>query len=372
MCDMQAAEVMITMITSVAAASFLLSSALRGRADTPKPDPSPSKPTARADRDMQAVLDALAGLGGKPLPTLTPDEARKQPTPADAVKVVLTKKLGKAPPPEAVGQIEDRTYVAADKSKIPLRIYTPKGKGPFPVIVYFHGGGWVIADLEVYDASPRALANAASAIVVSFNYRNAPEHEFPAAHEDAYAAYLWAHDNAGTFNGDPTKMAVAGESAGANLALNTAIRARDEKVTRPMHMLLVYPVAGSDMTTASYVANQDAKPLGKAGMEWFVAHVFANKSQAKDPRIDLVSRTDLAGLPSATVITAEIDPLRSEGQQLAKKLAAAGNKVDAADYRGVTHEFFGMGAAVAKAKEAEQRAGKNLKAAFRAPSVSSR
>lgn len=324
---------------------------------------APAAP-AKPDTDMKAVLDALAGLGGKPLATLKAEEARKQPTPADAVKAVLQKKLGKAPAPEVVAKVEDRTYPGADQSQLPVRIYTPAGKGPFPVIVYFHGGGWVIANLDVYDSSPRALANASGAIVVSAEYRLAPEHKFPAAHDDAFAAYQWAHDNAASFNGDPTRLAVAGESAGGNLAINTAIRARDEKATLPLYMLLVYPVAGADMTTPSYVANANAKPLDKPAMEWFVANVFEAKSGAKDPRIDLVSRSDFQGLPPATVITAEIDPLRSEGQQLAKKLTAAGVTVDAADYTGVTHEFFGMGAAVGKAQQATQRAGKNLKAAF--------
>ena len=141
---------------------------------------------------------------------------------------------------------------------------------------------------------------------------------------------------------------------------------------RPVHMLLVYPVAGSDMTTPSYVANADATPLGKAGMQWFVKHAFKAPGDAKDKRIDLVHRTDLAGLPSATVVTAEIDPLRSEGQALAKALVAAGVKVDAKDYAGVTHEFFGMGAAVADARAAQQRAGKGLKMAFKAAAKPSR
>lgn len=345
-----------TFLVALGSASLLFTGVSLGDSTTTAKPP-------KANRDMQAVLDALAGLGGKPMETLTPAEARTQPTPADAVKVVLTKKLGKEPTPEAVAKVEDRTY---GESKIPVRIYTPKGKGPFPVIVYYHGGGWVIADLDVYDAAPRALANAAGAVVVSAHYRQAPEHRFPAAHDDAFTAYKWTLDNAASFGGDPARVAVAGESAGGNLAINTAIRARDEKLTMPMHMLLVYPVAGSDMTTPSYVTNANAKPLGKAGMEWFVKHVFGDPKQAKDPRIDLVSRKDLAGLPSATVITAEIDPLRSEGQALAKNLAAAGIKVDAADYRGVAHEFFGMAAAVADAKTAQKRAGNNLKAALKA------
>ena len=336
-----------------------------GKSGTPPPvevQPAAAPTPPKADADMQKVLDALAALGGKPIPTLTPAEARMQPTPADAAKAVLTRRLGKPPAPEAVAKVEDRTY----GDGIPVRIYTPKGKGPFPIIVYYHGGGWVIANLDVYDASPRALANATGAIVVAASYRQAPEHKFPAAHDDAFTAYRWALDNAASFRGDPTRVALVGESAGGNLAVNTAIRARDEKLTMPRHMVLVYPVAGADMTTPSYVANAAAKPLDKATMEWFVKHVFTSKDQAKDPRLDLVSRTDLAGLPPATVITAEIDPLRSEGQMLAKKLTGAGVKVDAADYTGVAHEFFGMGAVVAKAKQAQQRAGKNLKAALKA------
>jgi acetyl esterase len=323
-------------------------------------DPKPPK----ADADMQAVLDALAGLGGKPIESLKATEARTQPTPADAVKVVLTKKLGKAPSPEPVAKVEDKTY---GTHKQAVRIYTPTGAGPFPVVVYFHGGGWVIADNDVYDASPRAIANAAGAIVVAADYRKAPENKFPAAHDDAYEAYQWAIANAASFNGDPTRIALVGESAGGNLAINVAIRARDARIQTPVEMTLVYPVAGIDMTTPSYVTNADAKPLNKPMMAWFVTNTFATPDGVKDQRVDLVNRKDLAGLPPTTVITAEIDPLRSEGKLLAKNLKAAGVKVDALDYTGVTHEFFGMGAAVAKAKKAERAVGKDLKAAFAVP-----
>lgn len=336
----------------IAALGFAFTSSITF-ADAPKP--------AKADADMQAVLDALASLGGKPIETLSAPEARTQPSPADAVKKVLTKKLGHAPKPEDVAKVEDKTYGPHDQK---VRIFTPKGTGPFPVVVYFHGGGWVIADLDTYDASMRAIANASGAIVVAAEYRHAPEDKFPAAHDDAFDAYKWTLQNAASFKGDPQRVAVVGESAGGNMAINVAIRARDEKVQPPVQMTLIYPVAGADMTTESYVANADAKPLNKPMMMWFVDKTFAKKDGAKDPRIDLVSRKDLAGLPAATVITAEIDPLRSEGMKLAQNLAAAGVKVDAVDYKGVTHEFFGMGAAVAKAKQAEALVGKDLKAAF--------
>ena len=327
---------------------------------------APMKAPPKATKDMQAVLDALGALGGKPIDTLPPTAARTQPSPADAVKAVLLKKLGKEPMPQAVAAVEDREIQSAGKEKIKIRIYTPAGKGPFPVIVYFHGGGWVIADLDTYDSSPRALANGAGAIVVSCDYRKAPENKFPAAHDDAFAAYQWVLANAASFNGNVAKVAVAGESAGGNLAINVALKARDSKVQLPAYELLVYPVAGTDMTTPSYVTNEFAKPLNKSMMEWFVKQTLATPAQALDPRIDLVHRTDLKGLPPTMVVTAEIDPLRSEGQALAKALKAQGVKTTAIDFTGVTHEFFGMGAAVAKAKDAEKQASAALKAAFKA------
>ena len=152
---------------------------------------------------------------------------------------------------------------------IAVRIYTPKGAGPFPVVVYYHGGGWVIADLDTYDASPRALANLANAVVVSSHYRQGPEHKFPAAHQDAFAAYRWVLANARSLKGDPSKVAVAGESAGGGLAAAVSMMARDSGAQMPVHQLLVYPIAGYDLNTPSYQENADAKPLNKAMMAWF-------------------------------------------------------------------------------------------------------
>ena len=140
-----------------------------------------------ANREMQAVLDELGTLGGKPIETLSPEEARKQPSPADAVKSLL-KKRGDKVAPESVAKVENKS-IPVSGGEIPIRIYSPEGKGPFPVIVYIHGGGWVIADLDTYDSSPRALANGCKAVVVSTHYRLAPEHPFPASHEDVFAAY---------------------------------------------------------------------------------------------------------------------------------------------------------------------------------------
>ncbi|MBC7943818.1 MAG: alpha/beta hydrolase fold domain-containing protein, partial [Burkholderiales bacterium] len=179
----------------------------------------------KPDPQMQAVLDQLAALGGKPIETLSAEEARKQPTPADAVKALLQKQ-GKSTAPMPVAKVQDGE-IPGPAGPIRARIYTPEGGGPLPVIVYYHGGGWVIANLDTYDASARALANAAKAIVVSSHYRQAPEHKFPAAHEDAFAAYQWVLNNAVAFNGNPNRVSVVGESAGGNLAAAVALMARE-------------------------------------------------------------------------------------------------------------------------------------------------
>ena len=248
--------------------------------------------------EMQTVLDKLVELGAKPLHTLTVEQARAQPTPADAVAAVMADK-GIAAGPAAAISTRD-ILIPSPAGDIMARVYTPAGDGPFPIVVYYHGGGWVIADIDTYDASARALSLGAGAVVVSSHYRQGPENVFPAAHDDAYAAYVWAVENAGELNGDAGRMAVAGESAGANLAANVAIMARDAKITQPLHQLLVYPVAGNDMTTPSYLENAKAATLGKADMAWFVEHAFAEMDDTADPRLNLVDRDDLQGLPPAT------------------------------------------------------------------------
>src|SRR5450830_738953 len=222
---------------------------------------------AKPDEQMQGVLDELAKLDPKPLGTLSAAETRKQPTPADAVKALL-KKQGKSTEPEAVGSVVDKS-IDGIKGSIAIRIYTPKGKGPFPVIVYYHGGGWVIADLDVYDASPRAMVNAVNAIVISSHYRQGPENKFPAAHDDAFSAYKWAVEHAKDFDGDPSRIAVMGESAGGNLAASVSILAREHNMKMPVYQVLVYPIAGYDLSTPSYVENADAKPLSRPAMKWF-------------------------------------------------------------------------------------------------------
>lgn len=313
------------------------------------------------DQQMQAVLTDLAALNPKPLPELSVAEARKQPTPADAVKALL-KQQGKSTAPEPVGIVVNRV-VPGPGGSIPIRIYTPKGSGPFPVVVYYHGGGWVIANLDTYDASPRALTNLANAVVVSAHYRQGPEHKFPAAHQDAFAAYRWVLANAESLKGDPSKVALAGESAGGNLAAAVAMMARDSGAQMPVHQVLVYPIAGYDLNTPSYQENAQATPLNKAMMQWFFDQYLRGPEDGKNPLIDLV-HADLRGMPGTTVITAQIDPLRSEGKELADRLQSAGVEVDYKNYEGSAHEFFGMASVLDDAKAAQQQAAAGLKKGF--------
>lgn len=314
---------------------------------------------------MQAVLDELAALGGKPIETLTPEEARRQPTPADAVMALL-KKQGKDTTPTALvpGVSSVDREVAGAVGKLPARIYTPAGAGPFPLVVYFHGGGWVIADKQVYDGGARALAKVAQAVVVSVDYRRAPEAKFPASWDDALAAYKWVAANAVSLKGDSRRVALAGESAGANLALATAIAARDANLQAPTHVLAVYPVGQTgNLDTASYKDSATAKPLNKAMVTWFVDKLLAKPDDKKDLRLDLVN-AKLAGLPPVTIINAQIDPLREDGALLEAALRKAGVKVERKLYTGVTHEFFGMGAVVKQAADAQELAGQALRKSF--------
>lgn len=319
--------------------------------------------TPKADSTMQKVLDHLAKLGAKPIETLTPEQARQQPSPADAVKALL-KEQGKSTAPEQIGSVKDITIPSPGGQPIPARVYMPQGQGPFPAILYIHGGGWVIADLDTYDASPRALANAAKAVVLSTHYRQAPEHRFPAAHQDTFAAYQWLHQNAAQLQADPARIAVVGESAGGNMAASISLMAREKNVPLPVHQVLVYPVANNDFNTPSYQENANAKPLNRAAMMWFAKHAFRTPQDGDSPMISLVDRASLQGFPPTTIITAQIDPLRSEGEMLSEKLKQAGVPVRYKNFEGVTHEFFGMGAVLKEAKQAVAFAAEGLRDGF--------
>jgi acetyl esterase len=311
--------------------------------------------------EMAVVIEKLASYGDKPTETLTAVEARKNHTPTDAVMDVMKENNIPMPAPK-VDTVGKEIPVAG--GNVHIRIYTPKsGNAPFPVIVYYHGGGFVIANIDVYNASAQAMAEQVGAVVVSVAYRLAPEHKFPTAHDDAYAAYAWTVKNAASIKGDPKKIAVLGESAGGNLAVATAIKARDNGLMMPTHIVSVYPIAQTDMTTPAYSKNANAKPLNKAMMMWFTKNYVRTMADAKDPRISLVS-ANLKGLPATTIITDEYDPLQSDGMMLADKMKTAGVNVTSKNYDGVTHEFFGMATVVPQAKEAQAFAASELKKAF--------
>jgi len=333
----------------------------------PQLKPSGPKPAWAPDitDNMQVVLDKLASYGDPPIESVSADKARQGHTPTDAVMDVM-KENNIPMPPSAVDTAGRDIPVAG--GTIHARIYTPRNaSAPLPMIVYYHGGGWVIADLDTYDASAKGLSEQTGAVVVSVHYRQGPEHPFPTAHNDAFAAYQWALENAASLKADAKKVCVAGESAGGNLACNVSIMARDKGIMMPLHQLLVYPVASNDMNSESYQKYAAAKPLNKPMMAWFAKNYLGDMSKAADPRIALVNAS-LKGLPSTTIIGAEIDPLMTDGQVLSEKLKAAGVSVNYKLYNGVSHEFFGMATLIPEAKDAQAMASSDLKAAFSKPS----
>lgn len=326
---------------------------------------------ALADSQMKEVLDTLVGFQSPPYPALSAANARQLPTPDYAVRVVLATRAGSrvksffAPSPEPVSSVVHRIIPGAAGDDILLRIYTPKdaGPGPYPVLVYFHGGGWVIGGLDTYDASCRGLCNAVGCVVVAVAYHQAPEYRYPAAVKDAYAAYQWAWRHATEIHGDPGQVAVAGEGAGGNLATVVTLLARDESYHAPLHQALIYPICNYAFDTPSYLEYANARPLSRPAMEWFYNTYLQNPAQGSDPYASPL-RASLAGLPPATIITAQIDPLNSEGRAYAARLQEAGVRVNYQNYDGVTHEFFGMKAVLDKAKDALGVAADDLRKAF--------
>ncbi len=326
-----------------------------------------STPTAQ----MQAILDAHAKMGPLAIETLTPELARLIPLPDRAAAAVYGQNITNrtfAANPLPVGKVEHRLIDGGD-GQIMARIYTPKGEAPqggWPAVVYFHGGGWVIANLDTYDASPRGLCEGAQAIVISVHYRQSPEYKWPAAPQDAYASYLWTHRNAMQLGINASKIAIAGESAGGNLAAVVSLMARDKDDIMPVHQVLVYPVTDlvNGTKSQSAIENAAAKPLNTPMLDWFYGHYLADKKDAMDAYASPLYAKTHAGLPTTTIILAQIDPLRSDGEAYADRLITSGVPVSIKLYPGVTHEFFGMGGLVAEATEAMALATGDLRGAF--------
>jgi acetyl esterase len=232
--------------------------------------------------------------------------------------------------------------------------------------VWFHGGGWVIGDLDGADATARHLTVGAGCVVVSVDYRLAPETKFPGAADDCYAATQWAIQQATQINGDPGRVAVGGDSAGGNLAAVVALMARDRGAPPLAFQLLVYPVTHCDFTTDSYERCADGYLLSRASMQWYWDHYLRSPADAANAYAAPLVATDLSRLPAALVITAEFDPLRDEGEAYARRLQAAGVPTTCSRYDGMIHGFFGMAAVVDKGQQAIAEASTALQHAFAA------
>ncbi len=328
--------------------------------------PSRSKPRrltyapAPMSPEMQAVIDTLDELGGKPIETLSAAEARQQPMPGDAMAKLLAGRAAPVPLQISV----DKRSILGPAGEIPITVFTPPGEGPFPVVLYFHGGGFVLADAGAYADSAKAIADQARAVVVSVDYRRAPEHRFPAAADDAFAAYEWLLAHANELKGDLRRIAVAGESAGGNLAAGVAMKARDRGIFPPLLQLLIYPLVDNQTHNSSYRRYADAKPLNRAMMEWFFNHYLRSRRDAHDRYAFPNKARSLRDLAPAVIITAEIDPLAEEGRNYARRLQSEGVSVAAEHYDGVTHEFFGMGALLPQARAAQAFAAAELVKVF--------
>lgn len=331
---------------------------------------APASPLTRAqvlaklDPDMRNVLLLFDAIKGKRLEKLSPQDARQQFSIQDAAKG-LARGLGQAEAPTPVGKVLDgMTIPGHDGTQIPIRIYYPEGSGPFPVIVYYHGGGFVIATINTYDESARSLCSNAKAIVVSVEYRKAPEAPFPAARQDAIDAYRWVTKNISAYDGIAGKVAVAGESAGGNLATEVALAARNQELQMPTHQLLIYPITTSNLQQASDLLYTNATlPLYTALLPYF-SEQYVPAGEAENPHVE-PANANLKSLPPTTIIAAELDPLRSDGEVYRDSLKAAQDQVTYQLYTGVTHEFFGLGAVVAKAKAAELFGAAQIAASFK-------
>ena len=276
------------------------------------------------------------------------------------------------PAPEiAVGSVEDRSVPVTD-GEIGLRIYKPIGAGPHPLVVYFHGGGWVLGNVDSHDAQSRDLCNGANCVVVSVDYRLAPEHRFPTAAEDSYAATCWAVENAAALDADPARVAVAGDSAGGNLAAVMTLMARDRNGP-PLHQqVLIYPVIDTDFDNASYVANAEAPVLTREGMLWFWQQYCPDQEQRNNPYAAPMRATDLSGLPPALVLTAEYDPLRDEGNAYAAQLEAAGVTVESVCYDGLPHFFIALSRLAPAGRVGMDKVCATLRNVFAVPATSDR
>jgi acetyl esterase len=287
--------------------------------------------------DPQAanVIDLVVRSGRPPYHQLTPKEARQ---------MFRETRPASTPPAPQIGAVRD--LLAEGVQAIPLRVYRPAGVADsrrLPVLVYFHGGGWVIGDLETHDVLCRQLTAEAGVSVIAVDYRVAPEHKFPAAVDDAWAATRWIAAHAADLGVDADRLAVGGDSAGGNLAAVVALLARDAGGPRIGLQILLYPVTDLASESQSYADLADGYMLTRDSMRWFRAQYLAKTEDAADWRVSPLRAPSLAGLPPALVVTAGYDPLRDEGEAYARRLREAGVSVDAVSFGGMIHGFLPMG-----------------------------
>jgi acetyl esterase len=304
----------------------------------------------------QSVLDQLAASNMPALDSLPVAQARM-------LLEAMSSSQGEKIP---LARVENRK-IPGPAGEIPVRIYTPEAQGPLPILVFYHGGGWVLGSLETHDDLCRVLARAVPALVVSVEYRLAPEHPFPAGLEDSYAALAWTAENAASIGGDPARIAVGGDSAGANLSAVVSLLARDRGGPRLAHQLLIYPATDLREVelrpdNVSLRENSKGYMLTKELMMWFSSHYIAPDRRV-EPYASPMLAPDLAGLPPATVITAEFDPLRDEGEAYAARLREAGVAADVTRHAGMIHGFITV-PMFRQAREAIESSAAALRRAF--------
>jgi acetyl esterase len=307
------------------------------------------------DSQTKAYLDQMAALNAPPLTAFQPQVFRE----------LIAAQYANAPAGEPVAKVENRT-IPGPVGEIPLRIYTPEGNGPFPVLVFFHGGGWVICTLDTHDGQCRSLTNGAGCVVVSVDYRLAPEHKFPAAPEDCYAATCWVAEHAAELNGDASRLAIGGDSAGGNLTAVVAQMARDHDGPRLVFQLLIYPATDFTSQTSSKTENADGYFLTLDDMHWFENHYLNSKADRLNPLASPLLASNLSNLPPALILTAEYDPLRDEGELYGQRLQEAGVSVTVRRYAGLIHGFFGNAAIVDEAARAVAETSQTLREVFAA------
>jgi acetyl esterase len=280
------------------------------------------------DPQIQILLDR--GSGVPATHTLPVAEARR----------LYEARIAVMAAPAAVAGVTERR-IDGPGGPLAVRLYTPHGKGPFPLMVFFHGSGFVLCSLDTHDGMCRNLAAGIGCVVASVDYRLAPEHKFPAGPDDCLAATRWLAAHAAEFGADPARLMVAGDSAGGNMAAVTALRLRDEGGPAPCGQMLLYPVTDYHTPgTASYVQNGEGYGLTRNTMEWFWNHYLDNPAEADNPHASPLRAASLAHLPPAYVVSAEYDPLRDEAEQYGERLREHGVPVEIVRCAGMNHGFL--------------------------------